>query len=44
MKIIYKSLLAMVCLTASNININAQQVTSKTDKLSMGKWSLTKCR
>lgn len=27
----------MVCLTASNININAQQVTSKTDKLSMGK-------
>ena len=37
MKIIYKSLLAMVCLTASNININAQQVTSKTDKLSMGK-------
>ena len=37
MKAIFKSLLAMVCLIASNATTNAQQVASNTSKLSMGK-------
>lgn len=37
MKAIFKSLLAMVCLITFTANTNAQQVASKTSKLSMGK-------